>query len=61
MYEDEEWDDTSDTIETECDHCGETRLCRLEDDPFIAEIYPESPNELSYWCRPCYCNSLYDI
>lgn len=31
-----------DGVETECDHCGETKECEYRDDPYLAELYDES-------------------
>ncbi len=53
----EEPDQWPEGVEVECDHCGSRRICIRSGDPFVAEIYPGSPNPESFWCRPCYRKS----
>jgi hypothetical protein len=37
-----------------CDRCGQERACEWTTDPFLAGIYPEADNPLSWWCGDCY-------
>lgn len=40
----------------ECDSCGQRVPVRNEEDPFVAEVYPEDDNFASDWCLPCWQN-----
>ena len=44
-----------------CDHCNERLATIYDDDPYIAELHPESENEETWWCEECYQESLWDI
>ena len=47
------WDwSEPETVEAECDHCGESLLCQRRADPMLEEVNEEIVE--SYWCRPCW-------
>lgn len=51
----DEWNESDEgVIEGECERCHRKTLVQLNDDPFIAEIFPEDDNPKSYWCKPCW-------
>jgi hypothetical protein len=56
----EDWN-TTDTLVTECDQCGEVRNCILSEDPYTRELYPEYENKAGYWCYQCYDTRAGDI
>lgn len=37
-----------------CDLCGNRRTVILAPDPYLDEVYPESPNPELWWCQECY-------
>ena len=59
----DEWDFGGDdeTLEIECDHCGEVKRCCRTTNPYMDEIHPEEPSEISYWCYQCWDNRHGDI
>lgn len=40
-------------VNGECDHCGARVDVTLTVDPFLRDLYPELPNEPSWWCEAC--------
>lgn len=47
-----------------CDHCGklfDRDKVSKDIDPYIDELYPDEPNEVSWWCDDCYEERLDDI
>lgn len=46
---------------TRCEQCGEIKPCELLEDPFIAQIYPDSEHSEEYWCKNCYQHRVMDI
>lgn len=45
-----------------CDECDrDDVLVILSDNPFVAEIYPESDNPESWWCCRCFDNAMDEI
>lgn len=36
-----------------CERCGSREKITLAVDPFLRDMYPELPNELSWWCEAC--------
>jgi hypothetical protein len=55
VEDDEDWTDADGVVRrVECSRCGEVRPCMWMNDPFIEEVYPESPVAPAEWCWPCY-------
>jgi len=46
---------------TECQQCGEVKVCCWVEDPFIAEVYPDDENEREWWCDDCYASRLAEV
>ncbi len=49
------------TTVTECDQCHVVGRCTFIPDPYRAEIYPDLPNEPSWWCEGCYREACMEI
>ena len=60
MSDDPDWDE-SDSDEGTCDHCGETKRCTLNVDPYIREIWQDDENNRTWWCYECYSDRAADI
>lgn len=44
-----------------CDSCSRFTPVFLAVDPFLEDVWPEEPNELSYWCEDCYQERCWEI
>lgn len=45
----------------ECERCGKEAWCVFAVNPYVAEIYPDEPNEEAWWCGPCLSEIAADI
>ena len=41
------------TIDMECERCGEIKECELTRDPYINDIFPKDRNEPKWWREDC--------
>lgn len=53
--------DHPDTTVATCESCHAERPCRLRDDPYLAELYPEDDNPLRWWCGSCWHQRKDDV
>jgi hypothetical protein len=44
-----------------CDHCGQVRPVVMRPDPYMAEVDPDAPSDVSAWCMPCYSARQDDV
>lgn len=60
--EQKEWNiNASMVFLTQCEQCQELKPCELLEDPYLAQIGPDSSREEEYWCKPCYNRRVSDI